>query len=61
MLSINIQPTRGGVAPLYRPVIDSFRTVWRRHWRGPLNCADVEVWRRTFIVSKGWPTGGDVD
>jgi hypothetical protein len=56
MLSINIHPTRGGVAPLYRPEKPSFLTVWERHWRGPENLAASEVCRRTLIVSKGWPT-----
>ena len=28
------------------------------HWRGPEKWEEVVVWRRTLIVSKGWPTGG---
>jgi len=31
--------------------------VWVRHWRGPEKRVVEEVWRRTLIVSKGWPTG----
>ncbi len=27
---------------------------------GPENWVEVEVWRRTFIVSKGWPTGWEL-
>jgi hypothetical protein len=56
MLSINIHPTRGGVAPLYSPKKPSFRTVIRRHWRGPEKRVVELVCRRTLIVSKGWPT-----
>ena len=26
------------------------------HWRGPEKWEEVVVWRRTLIVSKGWPT-----
>lgn len=58
MESMNIHPTSGGVAPLYKPANPSFLTVWTRHCRGPENRARSEVWRRTLIVSNGWPTLG---
>ena len=35
--SINIQPTRGGVAPLYSPLMPSLRSVCITQWSGPLN------------------------
>jgi hypothetical protein len=53
MLSMNIHPTSGGVAPLYNPGTPSFRMVWRRHWRGPEKRAELEVCNLTFNVSKG--------
>jgi hypothetical protein len=56
MLSMNIHPTRGGVAPLYNPGTPSFRNVWRRHWSGPEKRAESEVCKRTLIVSNGCPT-----
>ena len=56
MLSINIQPTRGGVAPLYRPRTPSRRTVCVTHCSGPLKRVLSVVWSRTLIVSNGWPT-----
>lgn len=56
ILSINIHPTRGGVAPLYNPRTPSYFIVWRRHWRGPEKRVLSVVWRRTLMVSKGWPT-----
>lgn len=56
MESMNIHPTSGGVAPLYRPAKPSFRMVCARHCIGPLNWLLFEVCRRTLIVSKGWPT-----
>lgn len=36
-LSINIQPTRGGVAPLYNAVGPSFLIVLNKQSKGPLN------------------------
>lgn len=56
ILSMNIHPTSGGVAPLYRPVKPSLRRVVRRQSRGPRNCVEVVVWSLTFTVSKGCPT-----
>lgn len=34
----------------------SLRMVEVRHARGPEKRVEEEVWRRTLIVSKGWPT-----
>ena len=51
---MHIHPISGGVAPLYIPFTPSFRRVWRRQSHGPVNWVELEVWRRTFIVSKGW-------
>ena len=50
--SMNIHPTSGGEAPLYIPATPSFRIVFNKQSRGPLNCADVDVCKRTLIVSK---------
>jgi hypothetical protein len=56
MLSMNIQPTRGGDAPLYRPRTPSFRIVCITHSSGPRKRDLSVVCSRTLIVSKGWPT-----
>lgn len=49
--SITIHPTSGGVAPLYNPLMPSFRTVCSTQSRGPLKCASLVVCRRTLTVS----------
>ena len=49
--SMNIQPTSGGLAPLYSPLNPSLPTVVKRQSSGPLNLADVEVCMRTLTVS----------
>lgn len=50
--SIAIQPTSGGVAPLYSPRTPSFRIVCSTQSSGPRKCVVSEVCRRTLIVSK---------
>jgi hypothetical protein len=51
--SMNIHPTNGGVAPLYKPAKPSFRSVCMRQSTGPRNWDFSVVCRRTFMVSKG--------
>lgn len=53
ILSINIQPTKGGVAPLYKAFGPSCRIVLRKQSNGPLNLpsAFVVVCIRIFTVS----------
>lgn len=50
--SMTIQPTSGGVAPLYSPLTPSFRTVCSTQSKGPLKCPSLLVCNRTFTVSK---------
>jgi hypothetical protein len=49
--SMTIQPTSGGVAPLYNPFTPSFRTVCSVQSNGPRNWASLLVCSRTLTVS----------
>lgn len=49
--SMTIQPTSGGVAPLYKPRTPSFRTVCSVQSSGPRKWTSLVVCRRTLTVS----------
>lgn len=49
--SMTIQPTSGGVAPLYNPLTPSLRTVCSTQSNGPRKCPSWLVCKRTLIVS----------
>ncbi|KAH3660094.1 hypothetical protein OGAPHI_007299 [Ogataea philodendri] len=53
--SMSTHPTRGGVKPLYKPRIPSYRRVFNVQSKGPLN-RPSEVCRRTLTESNGCPT-----
>jgi hypothetical protein len=54
ILSINIQPTSGGVAPLYNALGPSRLTVFKKQSKGPLNLPSdlLVVCIRILIVSR---------
>lgn len=58
--SMSIHPAKGGVAPLYNAVIPSWATVFVKQSSGPRNWFGDAVWRRTLIVSNGWPTVDEI-
>ena len=51
ILSMNIQPTKGGVAPLYNARTPSWRTVFIKQSNGPLKRSLLDVCMRTLTVS----------